>query len=130
MTETGPSTPVNWLTSVTESEGSDRFTTFPNYNESKIQPKYMVVELRMSRNATSALSENVYINGLYINSQNNSSYSGNDLVSFGNSVISKKINNPFDCLSSAMLKDAIAENLNKIIYESKNSFSLPLFGDY
>jgi len=130
LSDTGPSTPVNWLTSVTESVGSNRTTTFPNYNESKVRPQYIIVELRVSRNVTSTLSESVVVNALYVEAKNDSAYSGNDLVSFGNGTVGQKLNNPFDSLSAAMMKDAIAENLNKIMYESTNAFCVPLFGDY
>ena len=130
FTETGPTTPVSWLTGVSESLGSGRTNVFPNYNDSEVQPRYILIELRCSRNSTTNLSENVSVYCIYIESENDSAFSGNDIVSFNEDTVSKRMNNPFDSLNASMLKDAICGNLNKIVYESRNAFSVPIFGEY
>jgi hypothetical protein len=125
FTETGVSS--GWITTSTESLSGGRTNTLPNYNESKIQPQYIIIEARISRNATAALSENVE---LFVEAENGSAYAGNDAVAFNSDTVSQRMNNPFDSLNASLFKDAIGENLNKLMYESKNAFTVPLFGAY
>ena len=129
LTQTGAYS-SGWLTTVTESIAQGRTNALPNYNESKVVPRYIIVEAKISRNTTSAFSESVEVVAIAIVAKNSVAYSGNDAISFNGDVISQRINNPFDSLSSFMLKDSIAENINKIIYESTNAFTVPLFGDF
>jgi hypothetical protein len=127
---TEPGVSSDWITTSTESLSGGRTNTLPNYNESKIQPQYIIIEARISRNSTATLSENVEVYALFVESENDSSYAGNDAVSFNSDTVTKRMNNPFDSLNASMFKDAIGENLNKIMYESKNAFTVPLFGAY
>jgi hypothetical protein len=126
--ETGPTTPVTWLSGITEEFTASRTIPLPNYDPTKTVPRYMVIEIIMSRNQTSTLTETAEVGQLFIEAVNDTAYSGNDVISFNNNV--KKINKPFDSLSAYMMKDAIVENLNKIMYCSSNAFCIQLFGDF
>jgi len=127
--ESGPIA-YTWLTAVSETVEQGKTFALPNYNETKVVPRYIIVEARVSRNSTSTLAETVNIFGIYLEAVNDESYTGNDALEFNGDTISKRMNNPFDSLNASMLKDAIAENINKIMYQSRNAFTVPLFGDY
>jgi hypothetical protein len=127
----GPVTPTNWsATQNTESLEATRTKLLPDYNIAKIKPRYIVVQIELYRNVTTALSETCKIYGMYFEATNESSYSGNDFVYFSDSIVENKINNPNDSLSSAMMRDAIANNLNALMYQARNSFSVPMFGAF